>query len=75
MKDPLKDTMLVFTDGFSNRRTVYVVDGKGYVMQTNLSSAQIVELGAVAVVVQLFANKGFNLHTDSQYIFKALQFI
>ena len=32
MKDPLKDAPLIFTDGSSNGRAAYVVDGKGYGM-------------------------------------------
>ena len=44
MKDPLQDAMLIFTDGSSNRRAAYAVDGKGYIVQTDLASAQIVKL-------------------------------
>ena len=43
-KDPVKDAMLIFTDGSSNGRAVYVVNGEGLIMQTELASAQIVEL-------------------------------
>ena len=43
-KDPLKDAMLIFTEGSSNGRAVYVVNGEGHVVQTELASAQIVEL-------------------------------
>lgn len=73
MKHLLKDAMLISTDGSSNGRAAYVADGKGYVVQTDLASVHIVELRAVAVLFQLFANKAFNLYTDSHYIFKDLR--
>lgn len=41
--------MLVFTDGSSNGRAPYVVNGKDYVVQTAPASTQIVVLGAVAM--------------------------
>lgn len=44
MKDPIKDAMLVFSDGSSNGRAAYVVDGKGYAVQTAPASVQLVEL-------------------------------
>lgn len=75
MKDPLKDAMLIFTDGTSHGRAAYVVDNKGHVVQKVLASAQIVELQAVAVVFQLSANNAFTLYTDIHYIFKNLQIL
>ena len=44
MKDPLKDAMLIFADGSSNGTEARVVNSKGCVVKTDLSSAQIVEL-------------------------------
>lgn len=44
MKDPLKDAMLIFADGSSNGTEAHVVNSKGCVVKTDLSSAQIVEL-------------------------------
>ena len=44
-------------------------------MQTDLASTQIVELRAVAVAFQLFANNAFNLYTESHYTFTAIQVI
>lgn len=67
--------MLIFTDGSSNGKIAYVVDSKVCVEQTDLVSAQIVELRAVALVFQLFAGNALNLHTDSHYIFRVLQVI
>ena len=32
-----------------NQRTVYVVNGEGYVVQTELASAHVVELWAIAI--------------------------
>lgn len=61
MKDPLKDAMSIFTDSSSSERAAYVVVGKGYVVQTDSVPAHIVELWAVAVAFQLFADKAFNL--------------
>ena len=75
MKDPFNDTMLIFTDGSSNVRAAYVVAGKRYVVQTDLASAQIVELRSVAVAFQLFANNAFNFYTESHYTFTAIQVI
>ena len=43
-KDPIKDALLIFTDGSSNGKAAYVVNGKGHVVQTEPASAQIVEL-------------------------------
>lgn len=45
-----KNAMLVFTDGSSNRKAAYVIDGKEYVEEAAPVSAQIVELQAVAIV-------------------------
>ena len=59
MEDPLKVVVLIFTGGSSSGRAVCVVDGKGYVRQTGLASAQIVELLVVVVVFQPFANDAF----------------
>ena len=44
MKDPLKDAILIFTNGSSNGRAAYVADGKGCVVQTDPDSVDIVEL-------------------------------
>lgn len=44
MKGPIKDVVLVFTDASSNGRAAYIINGKGYIVQTTLASAQIVEL-------------------------------
>lgn len=43
MKDPLKDAKVNFTDGSSNERAAYVIVDEGYVVQTDLSSAQMAE--------------------------------
>ena len=42
-KDLLQESMLIFTDGSSNGRAAYAVNGEGRVVQTELASAQIVE--------------------------------
>lgn len=44
-------------------------------MQKELALAQIVELQAVAVVLQLSGNNAFTLYIDSLYIFKVLQIL
>ena len=69
MEDPLKDTMLIFAEGSSNGRAAYAADGKGYVVQTDPASAQIVQLPLDAIVFQLYAGKAFDLYRDSQYHF------
>ena len=74
-KNPLKDALLIFTDGSSNGKAAYVVNGKGHVVQTEPASAQIVELRAVALVFKNFDNKAFNLYTDSRYIYEALRIL
>ena len=43
-KDPLKDAMLVFTDGSSNGRATYIANDRGCVVQMDAVSAQLVEL-------------------------------
>ena len=65
--------LLVSPDGFSNGKAAYVIDGKEYLVQTDSSSAQIVELQAVVIVFQLLINDSFNLYTDSHYVFRILQ--
>ena len=67
-KDPLKDAIFIFTDGSSNGRTTYVVNGERHIVQTEPASLQIVELQAVTIVLQLFADMAFKLHADSEYI-------
>ena len=71
--NPIKNALLIFTDGSSNGKDAYVFSGEGHMVQTEPTSAQIVELWAVALVFEKFANKAFNLFTDSQYIYNALQ--
>ena len=66
---------MIFTDGSSNKKATYVVNGEGHMVQTEPASAQIVELWAVALVFKNFTNKAFNLYTDSQYIYDALQIL
>lgn len=63
------------SDGSSNGRTAYVLNGKGYVVQTASSLAQRVELLAVGMVFNLLVNNSLNLYTDGDYIFKAFQVI
>lgn len=41
--------------------------------QTTPAFSQIAELKAIAMVFQLFQNNSFNLYTDRNYIFRALQ--
>lgn len=75
MKDPIKDAMLVFTDGSSNGRAADVINGKGYIVQTTPASTQIIELRAMTMVFQILKDSSFNLYTDSHYIHRALQVI
>lgn len=75
VKDPIKGAMLFFTGGSANERAVYVLNGRGYIVQTAPAPAQIVELQAAPMVFQLFVNSLFNLYTDSYYIFGVLQVI
>lgn len=49
-KNPLKDALLIFTDGSSNGKAAYVVNGEP-------ASAQTVQLRAVALIFKNFANK------------------
>lgn len=44
MEDPLKDAMLICTNGSSSGTEAGVVNSKGYVVKTDMSLAQIVEL-------------------------------
>lgn len=57
---PVKNVVLVFTNGYSNGRTTYGIDCKKYVEQTSLSSAQIVKLWDVTMVLQLLENNSLN---------------
>ena len=74
-KDPIKDALLIFTDGSSNGKAAYVANGKGHAVHTEPASAQIDELQAVSLVLKNFANEAFNLYTDSWYIYKALEIL
>lgn len=71
----LKDAILIFTDGLSNRRLAYIIDDKWYVGKTDIASAQIVELQTVAIDFQIFASNAFYLYTHNQYTFRTLQVI
>ena len=44
IKDPLKDTMLIFTDGSFSGRDAHVVNGKDNVVQTDPTSAQTAQI-------------------------------
>lgn len=65
--------MLFFAEGSSHGRAAYVVKGKGYIVQITPAFSPIAELRAIAMVFHLFQNNLFNLYTDSDYIFKAIQ--
>lgn len=38
-KNPLKDALLIFTDGSSNEKAAYVVNGEGHMVQTTSFSS------------------------------------
>lgn len=65
---PLHDAILVFTDGSSSGIAALSIDGQISSFQTDLSSAQLVELTALIKVFQILPNSPFNLYTDSSYI-------
>ena len=53
--------MLFCTDGSSVGKAACVAYGKEHVVEKELAFTQIVELGAVAIVFQLFVDKAFSL--------------
>ena len=65
--------LLVSPDGFSNKKAAYIIVGKEYVIQTDWSSAQIVELQAVNNSFSASNNDSFNLYTYSHTVFRILQ--
>ena len=48
-KDPLKDAMLICTDGSSNGKVAYVAYGEEYVVWKELAFTQTLELGVVVI--------------------------
>ena len=65
---PLKEAMLVFTDGSSNGKAVTIIDEKSHVQVSEETSAQRAELRAVIWAFQHLRGRIFKLLTDSQYI-------
>lgn len=53
--------MLIFTDDSSNGRAANV-NSEGHGVKTKRASAQIVEVGAVAIVFQPFENKALYIY-------------
>lgn len=68
---PLQDALLIFTDGSSNGTAAYICGSNRVTFPVPNSSAQIVELNAVAVFFT-FPNNAFNLYTDSAFIFYSI---
>ena len=62
---PLEGTILVFTDGSSNRKAVTIIDGKSHVQVTEETLAQRAQLRVVIWVFQHLRDRTFNLLTDS----------
>ena len=65
---PLKGTILVFTDGSSNGKAVTIINRKFHVQVTKETSAQRAELRTVIWAFQHLRDHTFNLLTDSRYI-------
>lgn len=71
-RTPIPQALTIFTDGSSNGRFAYTVNNETIQILSSPTSAQIVELRAVAAVFEAYSNVTFNLYTDSQYIANAL---
>lgn len=67
-QQPIKNAVLVFTDGSSNGRATYVIGDQPHVILSPPASAQVVELRAVSAVFQTLHSVPFNLYTDSYYV-------
>ncbi|AAA47732.1 pol protein, partial [Simian retrovirus 1] len=67
-KTPLNNALLVFTDGSSTGMAAYTLADTTIKFQTNLNSAQLVELQALIAVLSAFPNQPLNIYTDSAYL-------
>lgn len=67
--------LTVFIDGLSNGKAAYVIGSCVYSPEFPSTSAQIIELHAVATVFEILKNLAFNLYIDSQYIIHGLQLL
>ena len=65
---PLKEAILVFTDGSSNGKAVTIIDEKSHVQVSEETSAQRAELRVVIWAFQHLREGTFNLLTDFRYI-------
>jgi hypothetical protein len=72
---PIEKILTVFTDGSYNGKAAYVIGSHVYSLVFPSTSAQIIELHAVATVFNMLKNQAFNLYADSQYIAHGLQLL
>lgn len=71
-RQPVKNAVLVFTDGSSNGRATYVIGDQPHVISSPPASAQVVKLRAVSAVFQALHSVPFNLYTDSHYVAQSI---
>lgn len=65
---PIAGAVMVFSDGSSSGIAAFSINGQVTRIQTDLSSAQLVELTAIIKVFELLIDAPFNLYTDSAYV-------
>ena len=65
---PISDAQVVFTDGSANGRASIVTRDHQKLLETQETSAQRAEITAVIEAFVMFAEKEFNLYSDSQYV-------
>lgn len=69
---PLKDGLVVYTDGSKSGMGAYVVDSKVFPIQYSVTSPQIVECMVVLEVLQKFSCP-LNIVSDSAYVVNAVK--
>nr|KAF6460616.1 hypothetical protein HJG59_011521 [Molossus molossus] len=65
---PLRNALLVFTDGSSTGRAAYTYLDQTVSFMTSSTSAQLTELQAIVAVFSTFPDQSLNIYTDSAYI-------
>ena len=67
---PIPNLQVIFTDGSANGRASIVTEDQNRVIHTQETSAQRAELITVIEAFIMFAEKEFNLYSDSQYVIR-----